>query len=100
MDFWLKKRDNKIEFIIDFFLHQKQMNTNEIQTNLNLKFSLYWYENNQINSSNMIISNRKFEQKQFNLFSVNDTSHVSNFISQKIYNMISFIFKYEIVYFP
>ena len=36
----------------------------------------------------MIISNRKFEQKQFNLLSVNDTSHVSNFISQKIYNMI------------
>lgn len=61
--FWLKKRDNKIEFIIDFFLHQKQMNINEIQANLNLKFSLYWYENNQINSSNMIISNRKFEQK-------------------------------------
>jgi hypothetical protein len=98
--FLLKKRDNKIEFIIDFFLHQKQMNINEIQANLNLKFSLYWYENNQINSSNMIISNRKFEQKQFNLLSVNDISHVSNFISQKIYNMISFIFKYEIVYFP
>ena len=62
------------------------MNTNEIQANLNLNFSLYWYENNQINSSNMIISNRKFEQKQFNLLSVNDISHVSNFISQKIYS--------------